>query len=242
MARSRAASDSVGDQLFEEWQVYEKLLIHDYMDHRAFFARLQAEVTSRFERPIAILDLGCGDLTPILPLLETAPLRRYVGVDESAAALALAAERIDRLDLSGRLINDDLLTALDALPESFELVLASFSLHHLDDPADKLRTLQRAGRLLTADGMFALIDVFSADDEPRERYLERWIANADRRYRALLPAEKALLFDHVRARDFPLSVNAWRALGAEAGLPRVEVLLEDGDGLNRLLTFSGGGH
>ena len=229
----------MGDQLFEEWRVYEKLLIHDYMDHRAFFARLQAEVTSRFGRPITVLDLGCGDLAPIQPLLESASVRRYVGVDESAAALAIAEERLDRLGLSGQLIHEDLLVALASMSESFDLVVASFSLHHLADPADKLRVLRSVGRLLTADGMFALIDVFSAEDEAREGFIERWIANADRRYRELQPAEKALLFDHVRDRDFPLSVEAWRALGSQAGLPGAELLLEDRDGLNRLVTFSG---
>jgi SAM-dependent methyltransferase len=232
----------VGDLLFEEWQVYEKLLIHDYMDHRAFFARLQAEILDRFQRPIAILDLGCGDLTPVLPLLGAVPVQRYVGVDESGAALAIAAERLARLDVPGRLIRDDLRTALDGLTESFDVALASFSLHHLADSGDKLLTLQRARRLLTGDGIFALIDVFCAEGEPRERYLERWIANADSRYMALQPAEKALLFDHVRARDFPLSLDAWRAFGRQAGLARVELLLEDREGLNRLVTFSGRDH
>ena len=70
------------DQLFEEWQVYEKLVTHDYMDHRAFFKRLQTEIVERFERPVAILDLGCGDLTPILPMLASVPLRQYVGIVE----------------------------------------------------------------------------------------------------------------------------------------------------------------
>ena len=228
----------MGDQLFEEWQVYEKLLIHDYMDHRAFFARLQAEILGRFRQPLAILDLGCGDLTPILPLLAAVPVRRYVGVDESAVALAIATDRLDDLDVAGRLIHGDLLAALDGITESFDLVLASYSLHHLADPADKLLTLQRAGRVLTADGFFALIDVFSAEAEPRDRYLERWIANADRRYVELQPGEKALLFNHVRARDFPLSLDSWRALGRQAGLPRIDVLLEDRDRLNRLVTFS----
>jgi SAM-dependent methyltransferase len=238
MAPAAQRAISVGDQLFEEWRVYEKLLIHDYMDHRAFFARLQAEILQRLRRPIAILDLGCGDLAPILPLLEAVPVRRYVGVDESAPALALAADRLGRLTLSGELIQDDLLAALEGTAESFDLVLASFSLHHLADPADKLRVLQGAGRVLVADGFIALIDVFSAADESREGYLARWITHADLRYQALQPAEKTLLFNHVRARDFPLSLDAWRAFAAQAGLPRVDVLLEDHAGLNRLVTFN----
>ena len=228
----------MGDQLFQEWQVYEKLLIHDYMDHRAFFARLQAEIQSRFQRPVAILDLGCGDLSPILPMLAALPVRRYVGVDESDVALALAASRLDELDLSGRLIQADLLDSLEDVSGPFEVVVASFSLHHLAESADKLLTLERAGRVLAPDGFFAMIDVFCGETEPRDRYLERWIANAERRYETLQPAEKTMLFDHVRARDFPLSLNAWQDLGRQAGLPGFEVLVEDGDNLNRLVTFS----
>ena len=228
----------MGDQLFEEWQVYEKLLIHDYMDHRAFFARLQAEVRNRFQRPPAILDLGCGDLTPILPMLAQVPLRRYVGIDESDVALAIAANRLDELGQPSRLISGDLVAVLDEISGPFDVVLASFSLHHLADPGDKLMALKRARRLLAEDGFFAMIDVLCAEAEPRERYVERWIANAESRYLELRPAEKALLFDHVRARDFPLSLNTWRALGREAGLPRVDVLLEDRERLNRLVTFA----
>ena len=228
----------MADQLFEEWQVYEKLLVHDYMDHRAFFGRLQAEIQARFSRPVAVLDLGCGDLAPILGLLESVPLRRYVGVDESDVALSLARRRLDEAGLAGELLHGDLLTSLEGMAGPFDLVVASFSLHHLADPADKLRTLRGASRVLGPDGLFALIDVFSAESEPRERYVERWIANAEARYHALQPAEKTILFEHVRARDFPLSLKTWQGLGREAGLPRCESLLEDGDGLNRLVTFA----
>jgi len=228
----------MADQLFEEWQIYEKLLIHDYMDHQAFFTRLQAEVSNRFERPVAILDLGCGDLAPILPLLEAVAVQRYVGVDESEGALAMAARRLEALGQPGQLVHGDLLSMLDEVPGPFDLVVASFSLHHLADPADKLRTLQRAGRLLSTDGLFALIDVFCEDGEPRESYLARWIANAEARYLELQPAEKVVLFDHVHARDFPLPLETWRAFGGQAGLSHCELLLQDKEGLNRLVTFA----
>ena len=228
----------MADQLFEEWQIYEKLLIHDYMDHRAFFARLQVEVLNRFARPVSILDLGCGDLAPILPMLEAMPVQRYVGVDESEGALAMAARQLEKLGLYGQLVHGDLLLVLDEVPGPFDLVVASFSLHHLADPDDKLRALQRAGRLLSTDGLFALIDVFCEDGEPRESYLARWIANAESRYLELQPAEKVILFDHVHARDFPLPLETWRAFGGQAGLSRCELLLQDKEGLNCLVTLS----
>lgn len=228
----------MGDQLFEEWQVYEKLVIHDYMDHRAFFKRLQAEIVERFKRPVAILDLGCGDLTPILPMLANLSLRQYVGIDESGAALALAAPRLQALRPPGRLIKGDLLASLAELEDSFDIILASFSLHHLADPTDKRRTLEAARQHLAPQGFIALIDVFSAEAEPRDEYLERWIKHAENRYLELHADEKELLFNHVRARDFPVSKATFQTLGRQAGLEGFAVLLEDRARLNALVTFS----
>jgi len=228
----------MGDQLFEEWQVYEKLLIHDYMDHRSFFTRLQAEIVRRFEHPVAILDLGCGDLTPILPMLSNMSLCKYVGIDESDAALALASRRLEELQVPGRLVKGDLLCSLAEIEESFDVILASFSLHHLAEPADKRRTLKAGRQRLRAGGIFALIDVFSAEAESRERYLERWIKHAENNYVELQAHEKELLFNHVRARDFPVSQATFQALGRQAGLENFDVLLEDRARMNALVTFA----
>lgn len=228
----------MGDQLFEEWQIYEKLLIHDYMDHRAFFNRLQAEILARFGHPVSILDLGCGDLTPILPMLESLPVQRYVGIDESGVALALAARRLEKLSVPCRLVRGDLLAAMPETGESFDVVLASFSLHHLADPKDKQRALEAGGQRLSRDGLFALVDVFCADSEPRDRYVERWIDHAEARYLALQDTEMKILFDHVRARDFPVSLKVFEALGKQAGLEKFEVLMKDQANLNCLVTFS----
>lgn len=240
--RSRKQVCTVGDQLFEEWQVYEKLVIHDYMDHRAFFNRLQAEILARFKRPVSILDLGCGDLTPILPMLANVPLQRYVGIDESDVALALASRRLGEISVPGHLLNGDLLTVMTEINESFDIILASYSLHHLAEPMVKLRTLKAVRQLLTPDGFFALIDVFSAESEPRERYLERWIKHADTRYIALQDDEKKILFEHVHSRDYPVSQSVFEALGKQAGLGQFEVLLEDRERLNCLVTFAPNEH
>ena len=231
-------SEAMADRLFDEWQVYEKLLVNDYRDHRAFVGRLQEEIQARFKRPIAMLDLGCGDVSPILPLLARLPVSRYVGVDESEAALALAAHHLDTLHCPHQLIKGDLLAALRNIDQTFDLILASFSLHHLGNVADKQATLEVAASRLNPDGFLAVIDVFCGDSEVREQYLERWIAHARSRYADLQPAEFELLFDHVRKRDFPVSLACFRALGAEVGMPQFEVLLQDHARLNGLVTFS----
>ena len=47
-----------------------------------------------------------------------------------------------------------------------------------------------------------------------------------------------ILFNHVRARDFPVSKATFQALGRQAGLEGFAVLLEDRARLNALVTFS----
>lgn len=228
----------MADALFEEWRVYEKLLIHDYMDHRACFDRLAREITNRFDRPVTILDLGCGDLTPIRPLLAKVPVAHYVGIDESEVALSIARAHLEEDAVPGQLVKDDMRDALATLDHSFDIILASFSLHHLADPDEKQAVFAACVPLLSSDGFLAVIDVFSESLEPRDDYVERWIRHADERYSALAPEEKQLLFDHVRARDFPVSLEHCRMLGEAAGLQNFAVLHEDASCLNRMVTLS----
>lgn len=225
------------DQLFEEWRAYQKLLDNDYMDHRAFFGRLRDEVQARFDRPLAILDLGCGDAQPVLPLLESITLDRYVGIDASATALARAQSLLASARLPFKLVADDLSTGLHDIVGPFDIILASFSLHHLEGAEPKRELLAACRRLLSDDGLIAVIDVFRQDDEPRSEYIERWIEFADRRYEALSTREKTLLFEHVRARDFPDSIPTYRRIARSAGLDRFETLLVDSEGLNRLVVM-----
>lgn len=225
----------MGEKIFEEWRVYEKLLIHDYMDHRSFFGRLQETVAQRYQRPIRILDLGCGDSTPIQPLLRSVGVKRYVGIDESAGALEIAGQNLQAMGFHHQLIQGDILSSLQSLVEEFDLAVASFSLHHFAEPEDKLSILHSINRVLAGDGMFALIDVFCHDQEPRDDYLDRWVRHADQRYAALLPEEKQMLFDHVRARDFPVSHRHWRDLAQQAGLGDYRLMLQDSVKLNGLV-------
>ena len=228
----------MADALFDEWRVYEKLLIHDYMDHRAFFDRLALEITTCFDRPVTILDLGCGDLTPIRPLLAKVPVAHYVGIDESEVALSIARAHLEKDAVPGQVVKGDMRDALATLDHSFDIIIASFSLHHLVDPDEKQAMFAACVPLLSSDGFLAVIDVFSESLESRDDYVERWIRHAERCYSALASEEKQLLFDHVRTRDFPVSLEHCQLLGKAAGLQNFAVLHEDAPCLNRMVTLS----
>jgi len=225
------------DPLFDEWRAYQKLLDHDYMYHVAFFSRLNLEIQKRFNGPIAVLDLGCGNVSPILPMLGDLEVSLYCGVDQSETALSKAEANLASLDIPSRLYPGDLLDTLQTLTGCFDVVVASFSLHHLQTAGAKKKVLEECRRVLNPAGLVAIIDVFHAEDETREEYLRRWVDFARNSYVALDAMEMTSLVDHVQSNDFPETLSTYQAIGRDTGYGKFEVLMQDGEKLNHLVTL-----
>jgi ubiquinone/menaquinone biosynthesis C-methylase UbiE len=124
-------------QIFDEWRTYEKVVAGDYMHHRDFFAALMNEVEARLAQPLAIIDIGCGDARPVLDLLRRYPIERYVGIDQSQAALELAHKSLKPLNISCDLRCESMLDEMSGLDGDYNLAIASYSLHHLDSNEKK---------------------------------------------------------------------------------------------------------
>ncbi len=225
------------DPLFDEWRAYQKLLENDYMYHVAFFSRLNLEVQQQFQRPIALLDLGCGDASPIRPMLEDRDISLYCGIDNSETALSKAEVKLGSLNFPHRLYPGDILESLRNLSGRFDVIVASFSLHHLQTNEAKQQVLEECRRVLNPGGLVAVIDVFHAEDETREEYLHRWVAFAEKSYEGLDHKEMTSLTDHVRSNDFPETLSTYRYIARAAGFHKFEILLQDREKLNHLVTL-----
>lgn len=223
------------NSLFEEWRAYEKLVEQDYIGHKRFFQCLEEKVNRRFKKPVSILDLGCGDAAPIRDMLARLSVERYCGVDDSATALVRAERNLQPLEIPYRLCSGDLLDELQNLTESYDLIVASYSFHHLVTRAKKERALRECRRLLSPAGLLIVIDVFLRKGESRDVYLHRWERNARAVFTALDEEEMATLIDHIWTCDFPESLSAYEESGARAGYARIVSLAEDN--LNRLVAL-----
>ncbi len=225
------------DPLFDEWRTYQKLLEHDYMHHGAFFNRLEFEIQQRFQGPIDLLDLGCGDTSPIQPMLKERDVSFYCGIDKSETALSKAKANFDSLKFPFRLYLGDLWETLRSLTGGFDVVVASFSLDLLQTTEEKQQVLEECFRVLNPGGLVAIVDVFRNEDETRDEYLQRWIEFAKKNYKALDHEEMACLADHVRSNDFPETLFTYRIIAQAAGYNMFDILLQDREKLNHLVTL-----
>jgi ubiquinone/menaquinone biosynthesis C-methylase UbiE len=228
------------DPLFDEWRAYQKLLEHDYMYHVAFFSRLKHEIQGCFHEPVSILDLGCGDVSPIRSILEDLDVNLYCGVDQSETALSKAEDSLASLDFPTRLYPGDLLDTLRTLTGRFDVIVASFSLHHLQTAVAKKQVLEECHRVLKPAGLVAIIDVFHAEDETREEYLRRWVEFAKKNYQALDHEDMTSLVEHVQSNDFPETLSTYQTIGRAAGYRKFEILMQDREKLNHLVTMTRG--
>jgi len=121
--------------------------------------------------PRSVLDLGCGDGRLSALVLDQCPsVEVVVGVDSSPTMLSHARKRfagdgrvtIREWDL------EDPLTPLGA----FDVIIAGFSIHHVDDQR-KRSLFDEINRLLIPTGLFANLEVVkSATPELHRQFLE----------------------------------------------------------------------
>jgi SAM-dependent methyltransferase len=160
------------------------------------------DLSRRFERPIDMLDLGCGT-GRYFHCAEN--VRSLVGVDPSEHMLQQARAPVMGGNRNVRLIRSTL-HEIAFLPHSFDLVICVGVLG-LWCPVDEF-VLKRIGSMLRHDGVcfFTAIEY-----EPVELTLKRRIASA---VRPLLFAAPRRYVD-VRLRQFTVSEARVRALGEE---------------------------
>lgn len=172
------------------------------------------------ERPLHILDAGCGTGAGLIPLAELYPEAHIVGIDLSRVALAqLGAEAQQRglnnidLQVVNLMNRKQLLELREEYGASFDLIYASGVLHHLSEPLSGLRNL---AEVLTPDGMMSIRVYGRYGRQPVSRLAEAldmlgisgWQAEERELVRGLLT--------QLSAADSPVTAGPW------AGAERVE--------------------
>lgn len=198
-----------------QWRSYRAIVEHNLMEHRQV-TQATAEAIDGWlaarpaEAPApTMVDLGCGDLALLAPLLRRLPLGSYTGLDLAAVVLPLAEQALGAVPYRTRWLEGDLLSWAQgelsdgsAEPARTDLLHSAFAIHHLDDAA-KITFLQTARRRISPNGLFLWVDVFRDAGEDRSQYIARYAERVARDWRSLTEAQQRQVIDHLSRFDIP---------------------------------------
>ena len=107
--------DSNNEFFNEQWWLYQKVLRNNYMGHKEIYSILHEFLLRYDQKPLKILDLGCGDASFVSQALLNTTMNFYCGIDLSEPALEIARDNMAKLPGEKLFIQGDL----------FELILQS---------------------------------------------------------------------------------------------------------------------
>jgi ubiquinone/menaquinone biosynthesis C-methylase UbiE len=189
--------------LFDQsWNVYKKIVKADFMHHNLFM-QLSAEEIRKIDskNPISILDIGCGDASPFIPLLKIRPVASYTGYDLSEVAIAYSRKNLELTGITYELKTGNMTELIHTEPQTFDLIYSSFVIHHLSDEA-KTNFFSAIAKKLKPRGKFIYIDVFRTNEISVDQY-RREYAEIINNWSELDQEEKNLVINHISQFDFP---------------------------------------
>jgi len=232
---------STNQELFnQQLNIYQKVLHGNYMGHCEIYDILHNFLVNYLQKPFKMLDLGCGDACFIAQALANTNIASYTGIDLSEIALEIAQSNMAIIPCEKHFQQGDFSELTDEFLQqkegSFNVIMASFALHHLLLPKKDV-IFREIAKLLSADGIFVLIDVIRKESEERETYIERYLDDVKKRWSMLSPQEYLIVKNHISSSDFPETPQTLYELGIKHNFNRSECLYRDSLETTQLLCF-----
>jgi hypothetical protein len=217
-----------------QWGSYRAILERDLMEHQAVATATATAIDTWLAARAAdagrphLVDLGCGDLALLAPLLQRLPLASYTGLDLTAAVLPLAQRTLGEVPYPSTWIEGDLLAWATQDSHAHErgepgdqrqpidLLHSAFAIHHLSD-AEKATFLQAARRRIAPGGLFIWVDVFREPGESLAAYRERYSLRIGGSWGALSQEQRDQVISHLCQCDIPADRSAIAASAEAAG-------------------------
>ena len=230
-------SQIIGNFFDSRWNAYRDFLNLDLLNHKKLFQQLATHIQNNLPKDYAFLDLACGDCEPAGNLLKLHPAKSYVGVDIAAEVLKLSFPNLKHFHGQKTLIPLDFTIYLEQPGESFDLILLSYSLHHLKTE-DKKRCIENARKKLNPGGFLAIIDGMRLNDQSREDWLNLCYNYMENKSQGQCPESCKIVKAHMIDADIPEEGREYVRMTKDAGFSRTELSLEDISGLGILFAHA----
>ena len=175
-----------------------------------------------------LVELGCGTGNLSLELVAKYPRGALTFVDASPEMIAVTRSRVDQARTSatpsvGFLVQR--FEELDFRERTFDVVVSSISLHHVED---KSRLYARIQSLLNRGGRFCFADQIRGEPESNHRLnWERWLDFCRERGHCT-PEEIESLVQHAAAHDHYTTLTDHIALLSRAGFSEIDCVWRNG--------------
>jgi ubiquinone/menaquinone biosynthesis C-methylase UbiE len=209
-----------------QWSSYRAIVSHNLMEHREVAEATAAALDHWLARraagatPARMVDLGCGDLALLPPLLRRLPLASYCGLDLAPVVLPLAERALGPVPYPTHWQEGDLLAWAQGesggAGENVDILHSAFAIHHLSDD-QKATFLAAARRRISTDGVFVWADVFRNPGESRQAYVERYTTRIRDGWPALDAEQQQHVIAHLSNFDLPADRATIVAAAAAAG-------------------------
>lgn len=216
--------DTQEDKIFNSFKLYQKVIAHNYMYHQEMYNTLVNALSK--DQKLSVLDLGCGDAHAISKALGNVEVSFYTGVDLSGDALKHAELNLGDLGCEVNLIEGDFLETLMKLEKTFDIVIAGYSLHHLQE-AQTAQLFVEVKKRLKKDGHFLYYDEMCEEGESQKEYIEKLWKVACEHWNMLTEKEYEMLKLHIFENDFPLSESTITTISQDAGFQEQQICFRD---------------
>lgn len=221
MASAKSA-ETVGMFFDEQWKVYRDFIEHDLMHHKDLFEVLKQKIDTYLPNNYSVLDLACGDSDPSSKLLQQIPATKYVGVDIAKAVLSLAEKNLKATKTPFVLLEQDFVEHLQKSEDTYDLILISFSLHHLETQ-EKQHFFELARKRLNPGGFLAVIDIIRLNGQGRSEWLAQCYPYMEKRSQGKCQKSCETAHAHMQKADFPEEAQTYVAMARQAGFKSVEL-------------------
>jgi len=194
------------------------------------------------EAALKVMDLGAGTGIFSARVLEKFPNARVTAVDGAEAMVDIAADRLGPLaDRLNWVIADfRQLPAETLVADSYDLVISSYALHHLN-AGEKLVLLKQVVCVLKTGGWFLNADIVVAEDESIEQRMQQLrvagvmsrASAGDQRFASAESTRAYLSQLQIAENDQPQTAATDLKIIRDAGLPAAEIFWKE---LNEVVT------
>lgn len=229
------ATDKQQQTLFDRsWNLYKKVVAADFMHHQRLQQLAADEIHAMDnEHPIAILDIGCGDASPFIPLLDIRPVASYTGYDLSEVAIEYSRSNLSATQVPFELKTGNMTELILEENQTFDLIYSSYVIHHLSDQ-EKSSFFSQIAQKLNPGGTFIYIDVVRENNQSLDQYRKEYTMKV-LGWDILDENEKQEVVDHVSQYDFPARHADLLAWFSASGMELIRV--ERGDEKHRFFSL-----